>query len=180
MRQTCARAVGSSVGHVVLVRGDGDVQRLLSGGPGPMAHGHFGGRACEAGGGAGGAGNAGPKWAGGVCVSGGPWGGPCSGGQASVRGGAGLDEYRGPCESSHVCGPPTRPGHLVTARRALSAHLPPLVTLPHPPPKECWLCHVCTGGRQNKAQKMWLISGLQDHRYLSVKSETQRCPWVVH
>ena len=135
MRQTCARAVGSSVGHVVLVRGDGDVQRLLSGGPGPMAHGHFGGRACEAGGGAGGAGNAGPKWAGAVCVSGGPWGGPCSGGQASVRGGAGLDEYRGPCESSHVCGPPTRPGHLVTARRALSAHLPPLVTLPPPPPR---------------------------------------------
>ena len=30
------------------------------------------------------------------------------------------------------------------------------------PPKECWLCHVCTGGRQNKAQKMWLVGGLQD------------------
>ena len=35
--------------------------------------------------------------------------------------------------------------------------------------RECWLSHVCTGGRQNKAQKMWLVSGLQDHRYLYVK-----------
>ena len=27
------------------------------------------------------------------------------------------------------------------------------------PPKECWLSHVCTGGRQNKAQKkMWLVN----------------------
>ena len=41
------------------------------------------------------------------------------------------------------------------------------------PPKECWLSHVCTGGRQNKAQKMWLVSGLQDHRYLSVKIESK-------
>ena len=40
-------------------------------------------------------------------------------------------------------------------------------------PKECWLSHVCTGGRQNKAQKMWLVSGLQDHRYLSVKIESK-------
>ena len=41
-------------------------------------------------------------------------------------------------------------------------------------PKEYWLSHVCTGGRQNKAQKkMWLVSGLQDHRYLSVKSESK-------
>ena len=41
-----------------------------------------------------------------------------------------------------------------------------------PPPKECWLSHLCTGGRQ-KAQKMWLVSGLQDHRYLSVKIESK-------
>ena len=41
-------------------------------------------------------------------------------------------------------------------------------------PKECWLSHVCTGGRQNKAQKkMWLVSGLQDHRCLSVKIESK-------
>ena len=44
---------------------------------------------------------------------------------------------------------------------------------PPPPPKKCWLSHVCTGGRQNKAQKMWLVSGLQDHRYLSVKIESK-------
>ena len=43
---------------------------------------------------------------------------------------------------------------------------------PHPP-KECGLSHVCTGGRQNKAQKMWLGSGLQDHRHLSVKMESK-------
>ena len=41
------------------------------------------------------------------------------------------------------------------------------------PPKECWLSHVCTGGRQNKAHKMWLVSGLQDHRHLSVKIESK-------
>ena len=36
-------------------------------------------------------------------------------------------------------------------------------------PRECWLSHVCRCGKQNKAQKMWLVSGLQDHRYPCVK-----------
>ena len=40
---------------------------------------------------------------------------------------------------------------------------------------------MCTSARQHKAQKeIWLVSGLQDHRYCSVKSETRRCPWVGH
>ena len=36
---------------------------------------------------------------------------------------------------------------------------------------------MCTRGSQHKAQKeMWLVSGLQDHRYLSVKSESNPPP----
>ena len=43
------------------------------------------------------------------------------------------------------------------------------------------LLHVCTSGRQYKAQKEdWLVSGLQDHGYLSVKRETYRCQWTGH
>ena len=40
--------------------------------------------------------------------------------------------------------------------------------------------HVCTGGKQCKAQKEnGLVSGLQDHRYLSVtEDETRRCQWA--
>ena len=41
-----------------------------------------------------------------------------------------------------------------------------------PPRWNAELLHVCTGGRQHKAQKEnWLISGLKDHRYLSVKKD---------
>ena len=64
------------------------------------------------------------------------------------------------------CAPPPPPS---------LAGLPPgCPPVPLPPPRECWLSHVCTGGRQNKAQKkMWLVSGLQDHWYLSVKIESK-------
>ena len=49
----------------------------------------------------------------------------------------------------------------------------------HPPPPRCTRCtprrnaellHVCTRGSQHKsAERKWLVSGLQDHRYPSVK-----------
>ena len=39
----------------------------------------------------------------------------------------------------------------------------------HRPRRNAGLLHVCTRGRQHKAQKeIWPVSGLQDHRYLSV------------
>ena len=55
-------------------------------------------------------------------------------------------------------------------------------TPPPPPRRNSGLCHVCTGGRQYKAQKEnGLVSGLYDHRYLSVaEDETRRCLWVGH
>ena len=49
------------------------------------------------------------------------------------------------------------------------------------PRRNSELLHVCTRGSQHKAQKeIWLVSGLHDHRYLSVNSETRRCQWVGH
>ena len=45
-----------------------------------------------------------------------------------------------------------------------------LLGLSPSPRRNSGLLHVCTRGSQHKAQKeIWLVSGLQDHGYLSVK-----------
>ena len=49
------------------------------------------------------------------------------------------------------------------------------------PPNE--MLSYCTWAHtaSTKAQReMWLISGLKDHRHLSVKRETYRCKWIGH
>ena len=55
---------------------------------------------------------------------------------------------------------------------------------PRPDPRrKAGLLHVCTGARQYKAQKEngLVVSGLQDHRYLSVANpETGGCHVAVH
>ena len=59
----------------------------------------------------------------------------------------------------------------VLACTAAGAGQGPCVPLPAPPPprRNAGLLHVCTGGRQDKAQEeMWLVSGLQDRRCPSV------------
>ena len=50
------------------------------------------------------------------------------------------------------------------------------------PQRNSGLWHVCTGSKQHKAQKEnGLVSGLQDHRYLSVTEHmTRRCQWAGH
>ena len=65
---------------------------------------------------------------------------------------------------------------LVVHRRHLNgtwstAVLPVMNTAPPPPSRRnAGLLHVCTSGRQYKAQKEnWPVSGVKDHRYLSVR-----------
>ena len=53
--------------------------------------------------------------------------------------------------------------------------------VPVGPLEELWRVHVCASGNQHKAQKEnWLVSGLQDHRYLSdTKMPADRPPTSV-